>query len=78
MTSVDGGEDVGRAVSVGVEVGGDVGLAVAVGVGEDVYYTTKRHGIRKCGQATFRLVTLKERNFHGRVKLFIFATNTSL
>jgi hypothetical protein len=46
--------------------------------GEDRLYTTRRHGTRKRDQATFRLVTLRGRDFHGKVKLFIFATNTSL
>jgi IS4 transposase len=44
--------------------------------GEDRLYTTRRHGTRKRDQATFRLVTLRGRDFHGKIKLFIFATNT--
>jgi len=46
--------------------------------GEDRLYTTRRHGTRKRDQAAFRLVTFRGRDFHGKVKLFIFATNTSL
>lgn len=46
--------------------------------GEDRLYTTRRHGTPKRLQATFRLVTFRGREFHGKVKLFIFATNTSL
>jgi len=45
--------------------------------GEDRLYTTRRHGTRKRDQAAFRLVTFRGRDFHGKVKLFIFATNTS-
>jgi hypothetical protein len=45
--------------------------------GEDRLYTTRRHGTRKRDQATFRLVTFRGKDFHGKVKLFIFATNTS-
>jgi hypothetical protein len=45
---------------------------------EDRFYTTRRHGTPKRDQATFRLVTLMGRDFHGKLKLFIFATNTSL
>jgi hypothetical protein len=49
-----------------------------LGAGEDRLYTTRRHGTRKCDQATFRLVTLRTKDFHGKFKLFIFATNTAL
>ena len=45
---------------------------------EDRLYTTRRHGTRKRDQATFRLVTVRGKDFHGKLKLFIFATNTSL
>jgi hypothetical protein len=49
-----------------------------LGAGEDRLYTTRRHGTRKCDHATFRLVTLRARDFHGKFILFIFAANTAL
>jgi hypothetical protein len=45
---------------------------------EDRLYTTRGHRRLKSEQATFRLVTVRERDAYGNVKLFIFATNTCL
>jgi putative transposase len=46
--------------------------------GDDFTYRTRGNRRRKEEQATFRLVAVKGRDRGGRVRLFVFATNTKL
>ena len=45
---------------------------------DDFIYRTRGHRRREKEQATFRLVAVKGRDRSGKVRLFVFATNTNL
>ncbi len=46
--------------------------------GDDFVYRTRGHRRREDEQATFRIVAIYGRDRSGKVKLFVFATNTDL